>query len=304
MKQRYQIWAVFFFVIICLFSPLGSRSAAREVTDELGRQVTLPDDPERVVSFAPSITEIIYALGRECRLKGVTEFSDVPPEAARLPRVGSYVRLDLERIVALRPDLCIATKDGNPIEIVNRLEALKIPVYVVNPRNLDSVMETILKIGEILNAARRASIIVDKMRSRLNAVTTLVADSSHRPRTFFQIGVSPIVSVGTQTFIHELIVLAGGKNLAQGPLPYPRFSREQVLSLSPELFLITSMARGANFEDIKREWTRWPDLPAVRDDRILLVDSNLFDRPTPRLIDALELLARLIHPELFEKDSE
>ena len=118
---------------------------------------------------------------------------------------------------------------------------------------------------------------------------------------FFQIGLSPIVSVGTGTFIHELIVLAGGKNLSEGPVQYPRFSREQVLALSPEVFVITSMARGASFESVKKEWSQWPDLPAVRNNRILLVDSNLFDRPSPRLVDALELLLKLIHPELFRE---
>jgi iron complex transport system substrate-binding protein len=123
--------------------------------------------------------------------------------------------------------------------------------------------------------------------------------ADHRPRVFFQIGVSPIVSVGTHTFIHELIVQAGGINVAQGPVPYPRFSREQVLDLAPEVIIITSMARTAVFNQVKAGWQQWPDLPAVRNDRIFIQESNLFDRPTPRLVDALEILARLIHPELF-----
>ena len=101
--------------------------------------------------------------------------------------------------------------------------------------------------------------------------------------------------------MHELIVLAGGKNLSEGSVQYPRFSREQVLALSPEVFIITSMARGASFERVKREWSKWPDLPAVRNNRILLVDSNLFDRPSPRLVDGLEMMLKLIHPELFER---
>jgi iron complex transport system substrate-binding protein len=279
----------------------GSPSAAKTVTDQLGRQVTLPDDPKRIVSLAPSITEIIYALGKESCLKGATKFSDFPPAAKRLPKVGSYVRLDLEKIVAMRPDLCLATKDGNPGEIAKRLESLKIPVYAVDPRNLESVMDTLLEIGGLLNVTQRAEKVVHDMRSRVNRVKSLLTNASHRPRVFFQIGLSPIVSVGTNTFIHELIVLAGGENLSKGTTPYPRFSREQVLALSPEVLIVTSMARGASFESVKGEWTKWPDLPAVRDNRILLVDSNLFDRPSPRLVDALELLAKLIHPELFEE---
>jgi iron complex transport system substrate-binding protein len=261
----------------------------------------VPDDPQRVISLAPSITEIVYALEQGNRLKGVTRHSDYPPEAAKLPKVGSYVRLDIERIVALNPDLCIATKDGNPKAIIDRLESLKIPVYVVNPHNLDTILETILEIGTILNAGDRAKTLTTRMRTRIQRVKSRVAQVNYRPRVFFQIGISPIVSAGTDTFIHELIELAGGINLAKGRLAYPRFSREQVLALEPEVFIITSMARQAVFEQVKAEWRRWPNIPAVRNERIFLVDSDLFDRPSPRLVSGLELLTRLIHPELQEQ---
>jgi len=271
------------------------------VADELGRRMTVPDNLKRIVSLAPSITEIIFALGREDLLKGVTQFSDFPPEAANLPRVGSYVHLDLEKIVSLKPDLCIGIKDGNPIGVVRKLENLGIPVYAVDPRDLNAVLETILQLGRLLGAEQRARAIVSDMRTRMERVKSLVATSPHKPRVFFQIGLSPIVSAGNQTYIHELIVMAGGKNLAEGPVPYPRYSREQVLGLSPDVIIITSMARGASFEAVKRQWAKWPSMPAVRDNRILLMDSNLCDRPTPRLIDALEHLAKAIHPERYRK---
>ena len=273
---------------------------ARTVVDQLGRRVELPEDPQRVVSLAPSITEIIFALGHENRLKGVTLYSDFPPAATRLPKVGSYVNLDLERIVALQPDLCIAIKDGNPQAVAKRLESLKIPVYAVDPRNMDTVMQTVLEIGTLLNGKERAKHLVQSMRFRIDKVKAMVAKTAHRHRVFFQIGITPIVSVGTHTFIHELIVLAGGINLSQGPVTYPRYSQEQVLALSPEVFIITSMTRAATFEKVKAEWSRWPSMPAVRDQRIFLEDSNLFDRPSPRLVDALELLVKLIHPELLK----
>ncbi len=284
---------------LCMWLP--TRAAAGTVVDQLERQVIVPDDPGRVISLAPSITEIVYALKQGNRLKGVTRYSDYPSEAKKLPRIGSYVRLDIERIVALNPDLCIATKDGNPKAIIDRLESLKIPVYVVNPHNLDTILETILEIGTILNAGDRAKTLTTSMRTRIQRVKSRVAQVNYRPRVFFQIGISPIVSVGTDTFIHELIELAGGINLAKGRLAYPRFSKEQVLALEPEVFIITSMARQAVFEQVKAEWRRWPNIPAVRDERIFLVDSDLFDRPSPRLVSGLELLTRLIHPELQEQ---
>ncbi|MBU4344954.1 MAG: cobalamin-binding protein [Desulfobacteraceae bacterium] len=300
--MRYKHLVIVLPVLIFLSFSAGAQSAVKKTTDQLGRSVMLPDNPQRIISFAPSITEIIYGLGQEHRLAGVTRFSDFPPEAEKLPKVGSFVRLDLERIVALKPDLCIAIKDGNPRAVVERLESLQVPVYVVNPRDLDSVMETVIEIGSLLNAGKKAKSLVQKMRSRIQRVEFLVAKASNRPRVFYQVGISPIVSAGSDTFIHELILLAGGENLAQGTTGYPRFSREQVLTFSPEVFIITSMARGEVFERVKKEWSRWTTIPAVRDQRIFLVDSSLFDRPTPRLLDGLELLVRLIHPELFEEE--
>lgn len=280
---------------------LETTSVAKTVTDQLGRNVAVPDKPQRVVSLAPSITEIVFALDQGHRLQGVTTYSDFPPEAVKLPKVGSYVHLDLEKIVALKPDLCIAIKDGNPRVIAQRLESLKIPVYAVDPNNLETIMKTVLEIGTLLNAKGRANQLVQNMDLRIQKVKSLVAKTTHRPRVFLQIGVSPIVSAGTHTFIHELIVIAGGTNLSAGPIPYPRFSREKVLALSPEIIIITSMARSAVFEKVKAEWEKWPNMPAVRNQRIYVEDSNFFDRPTPRLVDGLELLIRLIHPELVEK---
>jgi iron complex transport system substrate-binding protein len=299
--MKYKSRTITLIMTAFLFIVIGAPSDARIVTDQLGRQVTVSDKPRRVVSLAPNITEIIYALGQENLLKGVTLYSDFPPAAVSLPKVGSYVQLNLEKIVALKPDLCIAIKDGNPRVVARRLESLNIPVYAVDPKNLETVMQTVLEIGNLLNANQRADFLVQRMRSRVLKVKSLVTKAAYRPRVFFQIGISPIVSVGTDTFMHELIVLAGGKNLAQGPVAYPRFSREQVLVLSPEVLIITSMARAAVFEQVKAEWSRWPNMPAIRDHRIFLEDSNFFDRPTPRLVDGLELMVKLIHPELFDE---
>jgi iron complex transport system substrate-binding protein len=251
------------------------------------------------VSLAPSITEIIFALGQENRLKGVTTYSNYPPAALTLPKVGTYIRLDLERILALEPDLCIAVKDGNPKAAVDRLSALSIPVYAVNPIDIETVTEAVIHIGGLLNAEETAGRLAEQMRARVQRVKSQVANSAHRPRVFFQIGVSPIVSIGTDTFINELILLAGGENVAAGSATYPRFSLEQVMGLVPEVIIITSMTRGVSFEQVKEQWHRWPKIPAVQNDRIHIVDSDLFDRPSPRLVEALELLVNLIHPEIL-----
>ncbi|MBW1850429.1 MAG: cobalamin-binding protein [Deltaproteobacteria bacterium] len=297
MKHRYSITILF--VVIWILLPAPGHSGSRTVIDQLGRDVVLSDNPVRIIALAPNITEIVFALGQENRLIGVTKYSDFPPEAKQIPSVGSYIDLDVEKIVSLKPDLCIATKDGNPREVVYSLDSLQIPTYTVDTRDLDSVMDTVFEIGRLLNVTEKAGELVENMRSRIERVDSMVSKTDYRPRVFFQIGVSPIVSVGTNTYIHELIVRAGGKNLAKGRVPYPRFSREQVLALSPEIFIITSMAREQVFEKVRAEWSRWSDLPAVRNNRIILVDSNILDRPTPRMVDGLELLVKVIHPELF-----
>ena len=275
---------------------LPALAHARPITDLLGRRVDVPDAPQRVVSMAPSITEIIYAVDRQDLLVGVTRYSDYPPAALDLPRIGSYVHLDLERIVSLKPDLCIATRDGNPKVVIDRLAALGIAVFALDPRNLETVMDTVRSIGDLLDAREEAKDLIGQMQGRIDAVHHRLRGIDERPGVFFQIGISPIVSAGTSTFIHELITAAGGKNLAAGPVPYPRFSREQVLALKPDVIIITSMARHAVFETVRAEWQRWPDMPAVKSGRIHLQESNIFDRPTPRLVDGLEQLAELIHP--------
>jgi iron complex transport system substrate-binding protein len=293
------------FLLIFLFLPMlwaadSFAFTGRTSRDLLGREIILPQNPQRVVSLAPNITEIVFALEQESRLKGVTLYSDYPFGARRLPKVGSYVALDLEKIVVLKPDLCIAIKDGNPKRVIDRLESLGIAVYAVDPRNLDSVMDTILAIGDLLNAADKAKRLVQNMHFRIEQVKDRIAMTSHRPKVFFQIGVAPIVSVGSQTYIHELIELAGGRNSTAGSTPYPRFSREEIIVLSPEVIIITSMVRDSVADQVKTQWSQWPQIPAVRNQRIYIADSDLFDRPSLRLVDGLEVLVKLIHPELFE----
>lgn len=273
--------------------------AARTVADPTGRTVKVPPSLERIVALAPSVTEMIYALKQEHRLVGVTRFSNYPPPARKLPKVGSYVHLDVERILALQPDLVIAIKDGNPISAVEQLQAVGVPVYAVNPLDLASVMQNMQALGDLLGAGRQARTIIGDMQARIANVTARVARTEYRPRVFFQIGVSPIVSVGSDTFIQTLISMAGGVNVAAGPIPYPRYSREQVIALAPEVIVISAMARHTQFDRVKAEWMRWPVIPAVRDRAIHIAPPDLFDRPSPRLVDALEVLARFIHPELY-----
>ena len=148
------------YIILTLVMTLLFQSGdllAELVTDQVGRTLEVPENPTRVIALAPSITEVIYDLDQEKRLVGATQYSTHPPEAKSLPRVGSYVRLDIEKIVALKPDLCFAIKDGNPKHIIDKIVSLGIPVYVIDPRNLLQIMDTITRLGALLHAGRTAA---------------------------------------------------------------------------------------------------------------------------------------------------
>ena len=289
--------------ILCFGMLFPAAAAAKRVVDHVGRTVSVPDNPRKVIALAPSIAEVIFDLGEGKRLIGVTQYSDYPSQARALPRVGSYVRLDLEKIIALEPDLCLAIKDGNPKHIIDRIVALGIPVYVIDPRNLEHTLDTISRIGSLLNAEPAARELTARMRVRINRVRTLMHNVENRPRVFFQIDAEPLVSAGNNTFIDELINLAGGRNVAAGKDPYPRYSWEDILVLQPEIVFISSMAGGLSPEQLVLTWKRWDRLSAVQNNQIFVVDADLFDRPTQRLVDGLELIAKIIHPELFRQDA-
>ncbi|MEJ2691287.1 MAG: cobalamin-binding protein [Deltaproteobacteria bacterium] len=256
----------------------------------------IPDAPKRVLALAPSLTEMIYSIGAEAKMVGATRFSDYPPAAGDLPRVGSYIQLDLERIVALRPDLCFAIKDGNPKQTVDAIKALGIPVFAVDPHTINQIMDTLLVVGDLLNEKEQAQTLVSSLRQRVARVHQRVASSKARPGVFFQIADSPLISAGKGSFIDRLITLAGGTNLAGGAEGYPRYSWEDILVLQPEVVLISSMTGGENPQQLKEAWQRWPSIPAVRYNRLYVVKADLFNRPTARLIDGLETLADILHP--------
>jgi iron complex transport system substrate-binding protein len=296
--MRNIIVQVMFVVLATLFVWQHEASSAT-VTDQVGRQIIVPDNPQRVIALAPSITEIVFDLGQEHKLKGATQFSDYPVAAKSLPRVGSYVRLDLEKIVALQPDLCLAVKDGNPRHVVEKITAMGIPVYVLNPRNLDQTMDSINRVGSLLQAEQRAQQLVDGLSYRISHVRSQVEQTTKRPRVFFQIDLNPMVSTGNNTLIHELIELAGGINTAAGKDSYPRFSWEDILHLQPDIVVISAMAGGLHEQQLKKLWQEWKQLAAVQNDQVFVVDAGLFDRATPRLVAGLEILAKIIHPEMF-----
>jgi iron complex transport system substrate-binding protein len=294
----------------CLLGPLvvpavglilflqSNLSRAAEFTDDLGRVIRLKATPQRIVAMAPSLTEILYYLRLEDRIVGVTKFSYYPLEAKKKPKIGSYINVSVERIISLNPDLAIGTADGNRPHVVKILEQAGIPVYIVNPRKVSDVMGTIAALGQLCGVGKRGSELASQLEARVNRVLEKTS-ALRRPLVFLQINVKPIMTVNRNTFHHDVIRLAGGENMAQDePITYPRMSLEAIIRRRPEVIIISSMERGGAFEGVRKSWMKWPSIPAVKSGRVHLIDSDLLDRPSPRMVEGLETMAGMIHPEL------
>lgn len=291
---RYPI--IFSILLLVAFSSL--RAADAEVyIDDMGRRVDIPPHPKRIVSLAPSITETLFALGLDREIAGVTVLSNYPEAARSKPRVGTFVNISLERVVSLNPDLVIGTADGNRKETVVQLERVGIPVYVVNPKSCEEIFLTITDIGEITGRKQQAGEVVAKLRERIDHIAVSLK-GLNRPRVFLQIGVSPIVSVGGGTIHDELIRRAGGVNIyGDATVSYPRCGIEDIIARNPDVIIVSSMKRGGDFLDIRDGWKRWDPIPAVRTGRIHVIDSDLIDHASPRIVDGLERMAEIIHPD-------
>ncbi len=292
-----QIRSVCEVILVLAFLVFSGPAAAGVFVDEAGRKVKVPKEPRRIVSLAPSVTEILFALGLEERVIGVTEFSNYPPEAAGKPKVGSFVRLNAERILDLEPDMAVGTVDGNRIDLVRLLEDAGVAVYAVNPQSVEGMIRTVAGLGAACGVEERGEAMARDLRARLARVAERTR-ASERPRVFLQINTHPIMSVNRDTIHHDVIRLAGGENLtADHAVTYPRVSLEEVLSKAPDVILISSMERGGAFEEARQAWFQWNTIPAVRTGRVYLIDSDLIDRPSPRVIEGLEAMADLLHPE-------
>lgn len=246
----------------------------------------------RVVALTPSAAETVCALGREHLLAGVVAFSDHPESLRRLPRVGSYARPDLERILALRPDLCLAVSGMTPEDLIRRLERLGVGVLVLKAGSLQELLDSVEAVGRALGAADEARLLAGDMRARLDAAAARPG-SAPRPAVLYQIGASPLYAACAGTFIDELITLAGGRNVCAHMRGYPRLTMEQAVLMRPEVILLPAMGTD-QFEEARARWAAWPDIPAVRHGRLHRLDSDLFDRPGPRTPQGAEELARLL----------
>lgn len=287
-------------VLFCLMWTVACADIvlARQVSDEIGRVVHVADTPQRIVSLAPGITETLFELGLEEKIVGVTSYCDWPEAARGKPNIGGFTNPSIEKIVSLKPDLVIATMDGNRKDIVTKLERIGLTVYVVNPYDTETILAGILHIGDI--AARRdaAVALVATLRKRLNAIRTQTQNRK-KPRVFFQIGLDPLITAGGGTLISEVIVCAAGLNIAEkDKARYPRYSAEGVMAGSPDIILFAPMAQDREFTAVKKFWGRYGQIPAVKNNRIYPVNTDVISRASPRVFDAIEDIALIFHPDI------
>lgn len=289
--------------LACILWLLAAVAPARAgtVADMLGRPVTIPDGPMRVVSLAPSLTEIVFALGRGDWLVGVTDFCDYPPEARSKPRIGGPMTPDLERVVRLRPDLVLATADGNPRETLAQFARLHIPVFAVKPEGYAGILGSAEAVGRALRAEGEAAALVQDIQGRVAAIRRAVA-LRPRPRVLYLVWADPLIAAGPATYIHDLMEMAGGENVVrERSVPYPRLSWEEVVGAAPEVILVASHRDGPDRPSIGEAWRGWQCVPAVRSGRIMAVPGDTIHRPGPRVVEGVERLARAIHPEVFAR---
>ncbi|WGS50695.1 cobalamin-binding protein [Paraburkholderia sp. D15] len=266
--------------------------AAITVTDDTGAAVTLSAPAQRVISLAPHVTELLYAAGGGTKMVGAVSYSDYPAEARQLPRVGDNKALDLERIVALKPDLIVVWRHGNAQRQLDRLRELHVPMFFSEPHRLDDVAVSLVKLGQLLGTSTQADAAAATYR---HDIATLRARYASRPPVgvFYQVWDQPLMTLNGDHMISDVIALCGGRNVFAKLAPLvPTVSTEAVLAANPEA--IVTAAPGATQPNTPlpqlATWRAWPSLTAVANDNLFAIDGDLINRPAPRIAQGAKQL--------------
>jgi iron complex transport system substrate-binding protein len=266
----------------------------RVVTDDLERQVTIPVDLKRVVSTAPSVTENIFAVGAGDRLVGVTTFCDYPEQAKSIAKIGDTMNPNMESIIALKPDIVFVSTASQIEAFMKTLEANGIAVYVTNPTSLTGMLEGLEKLGDLFGTNDKVEQLVPSLAKRYMAVADKVADQ-RTPTVFVQISREPLFTIGKQSLLQSVIETAGGHSLTMNIVSaYPKLSTETASALNPQAILLSDSP------DNQEPNEAFKNSPAMKNGRVYKINADILSRPGPRLVDALEQIAKLLHPEKFE----
>lgn len=289
--------------LLLLLARVPLAPASQDITDDLGRPFPLPAaTPERIVSMAPNVTEILFALGLGPRVVGVTRFCDYPPETAAIRKIGGLVDPNVEVIRSLDPDLVIAFR-GNPLRLVDRVRKLGLPVFVLDiGEGLDGLVPLIERIGLVTRTESRAAVLAAGLRRRLGAVDAALRGIEARPKAFVLLYGQGLWTCGGESYVDDLIARAGGANVASFmPKKWVLYKRERIIQDDPDVVFILARS-AADFEAGRERLARMPGLAgvkAVKAGRVYELDENAASRFGPRLIDVLVRMASLFHPDRF-----
>ncbi len=265
------------------------------VTDDFGRTIEFESPVKSIVTFAPSNTEILFAIGAGDTVKGVTAFDDYPKEVLEIEKIGDYNGINLERIIELEPEVVIFYGKGADDE-VNRLEEAGITVLGFEPESIEEIINVIERMGTLTGKSIEAQELAESMASKKEELVGKV-ENFEKKKVFYEIWHEPLMAAGAGSFVDQLIILAGGENIAaDSESEYPQFDLEQLIERNPEVYLTANDLPEKTAESIGQR-PGYEELDAVKNGQIYLLDGNLMSRPGPRIIEALELLVEAIHPE-------
>lgn len=289
--NKYAQSVLLLFLLMCLPTHLF----AVDFTDALNRKISIPTPPQRIVSLVPSVTETLFKLGLENRIVAVTDYCTYPEAARKLPKVGGYADPSLESILIHQPDLVIAAADMNRPALIRQLELMQIPVYVIHPQTVAETLETIQKISRITGMEQKGEQLVDAIKLRIQKVQRQIAN--HTPLTTIEcVMLQPLTVAGPDTFINDIINIAGGKNaVPKGPSRYPTWNTEALLTVNPEAIIVSTYPGQPTPKDY---FENWPQLQAVKNRHIISIKADWIHRPGPRMILGIEALAKALHPDI------
>ena len=292
------IWLLFccFLLTDCKSETVNQPPVApsREITDDLGRRVRLPERVTSAVSLAPNLTEITFAVGAGEHLVGVTSFCDYPEDAKKIRRIGDTLTPNIENIIALKPQVVLVSTASQMENFTKTLDAQGIAYFATNPNSLDDIYKSIFQIGEIFRREEKARQVVDELKKRVADVEARTS-AAKDVKVFVQIDKNSLYTVGKESFITDLIHRAGGESLTKDiATGYPKISKETALALNPERIILSESDNNREPNEV------FANSPAVKNGKVYRVEADLLSRPGPRIVDGLERIARALHPERFE----
>lgn len=274
--------------LLLMTTAASAHDHSRCAVDDRDREVCLYNAAQRIATLSPGATELTYAAGAGDQVVAVVSYSDYPPEAKQVASVGSHTRIDLEKLVGLAPDLVIGWVTGNPAEQLETLEALGMPVFYIEPRDMDGVASAIERLARLAGTETAGQAVADNFRDTMAALETRYADREP-VRTFYQVWDEPLMSVNDQHLIGQVIAMCGGVNVfGEQSRLVPRIGDEAVLAANPEAIVAGGM--GEENRHWLTHWDQYPHIKAVAEDNLFFVPPSLIQRPTPRLMEGTQIL--------------